>query len=108
MTEANARFSIDKLDEAVHGRVRLGILTHLATVGTSDFTSLKRHLGVTDGNLGTHISKLEIVDYVKVVKSFVRRRPVTSISLSTTGRAALMDYLNTLSQLINTIDTSKS
>ena len=107
MTEADADFSIDKLDEAVHGRVRLGILTHLANVGKSDFTALKRHLGVTDGNLGAHVAKLESVKYVKVAKAFVQRRPVTSISLTPAGRAALVEYLNTLSQLIESMRSLK-
>ena len=88
------------LDTAVHGPVRLGILTALQTDGCLDFTTLKKRLEVTDGALGLHLRKLEDSAYITCKKAFVGRRPKSSYRISRAGRKALMNYLDAMRLLI--------
>jgi DNA-binding MarR family transcriptional regulator len=94
-------FDIEKIDEVIHGRVRLGIMAFLASADTADFNTLKAKLQATDGNLSAHLRKLEDAGYVAVDKSFVDRKPLTRISISKTGRAAFAAYLDAISRLVD-------
>lgn len=93
-------FDIDKIDEVIHGRVRLGIMAFLASADTADFNTLKAKLQATDGNLSAHLRKLEDAGYVTVDKSFVDRKPLTRITISRTGRSAFAAYLDAISRLV--------
>ncbi len=88
------------LDTTVHGPLRLGVLTALQLDGPHDFTTLKKRLEAADGSLGLQLQKLEDAEYVKAEKAFVGRRPKTTYHLTTKGRAALTQYLDTLQQLL--------
>lgn len=94
-------FDIDKIDEVIHGRVRLGIMAFLASADTADFNTLKAKLQATDGNLSAHLRKLEDAGYVTVDKSFVDRKPLTRITISRPGRAAFSAYLDAISRLVD-------
>lgn len=94
---------LNGIDDSIHSRVRLGILAHLVSVGVSNFQTIKRVLGVSDGNLGTHLGKLEQAGHVTITKSFVGKKPLTEVALTPEGRAALMSYLNTVQSLIDHI-----
>lgn len=94
-------FDIDKIDEVIHGRVRLGIMAFLASADTADFNTLKAKLQATDGNLSAHLRKLEDAGYVTVDKSFVDRKPLTRITISRPGRAAFTAYLDAISRLVD-------
>jgi DNA-binding HxlR family transcriptional regulator len=91
------------LDTAVHGPVRLGVLTALQAEGVLDFTMLKHRLRVADGALGAHLLKLEAIGYVVCTKRFIGRRPNTSYELTEAGRAALFEYLRTMQRLIDSL-----
>ena len=91
---------LDRIDEVIHGRMRLGIMVYLADAGTADFTELKGALEATQGNLSVHIKKLEEAGFVSVDKSFVNNRPLTRVSITPAGRAAFADYLTAMSALI--------
>lgn len=93
-------FDIDALDEVIHGRVRLGVMAFLSTADQADFNEIKRRLQTTDGNLSVHLRKLEEAGYVAVDKSFVGRKPLTRIRLTTEGRAAFVGYLDAMSKLV--------
>jgi DNA-binding MarR family transcriptional regulator len=93
-------FEIDRLDEVIHGRVRLGIMAYLTSAGVADFTTLKAKLSLTDGNLSVHLRKLEEAGYVAIDKSFVGRKPLTRVALSDTGRAAFAGYLDAIAKLV--------
>lgn len=103
----NVRNALD-LDDVLHGRARLSVLAFLSTAGASDFTLLRDHTGLTDGNLSTHLKKLEGAGYVTIEKSFVARRPRTTIRLSSQGRTAFDTYLKDLQQIILTAQGLKS
>jgi DNA-binding PadR family transcriptional regulator len=91
------------LDTAVHGPVRLGVLTALQTDGALDFTTLKKRLDVADGALGVHLRKLEDVGYVRCAKSFVGRRPRSTYRITAAGRKALARYLDAMRLLIERV-----
>jgi len=94
-------FDISKLDEVIHGRVRLGIMSILASAEVATFSELKDALGVTQGNLSVHLRKLEEAGYVKVEKRFHDRKPQTSARFTPKGRTAFTRYLEAMSSLIN-------
>jgi DNA-binding MarR family transcriptional regulator len=93
-------FDIERIDEVIHGRLRLGIMAFLSGAGTAEFNALKRRLGATDGNLSTHLRKLEEAGYVAIDKGFVGKKPLTRVSLTDSGRMAFVRYLQAMSELV--------
>ena len=91
------------IDTAVHGPIRLGVLSALKADGETDFTSLKKRLSVADGALGIHLQKLEVIGYLTCRKEFVGRRPRSSYQLTKKGSAALSDYLAAMQRLIDSL-----
>lgn len=95
------------LDTAVHGPIRLGVLTALQITGAMDFSDLKKRLQVTDGSLGMHLQKLEDIQYITAKKEFVGRRPKTTYELTAKGRKALAKYLDAMQKLLEAVEESK-
>jgi DNA-binding HxlR family transcriptional regulator len=93
-------FDIERIDEVIHGRLRLGIMAFLSTAGTADFNQLKARLQATDGNLSVHLRKLEEAGYVSIDKSFVAKKPLTTVTLTEPGRAAFIGYLDAMARLV--------
>ncbi|MGH6964002.1 MAG: winged helix-turn-helix domain-containing protein [Phenylobacterium sp.] len=94
-------FDIEHIDEVIHGRLRLGIMAFLSTAGSADFNALKAKLQATDGNLSVHLRKLEDAGYVAIAKSFVGKKPLTSVELTEPGRTAFIRYLDAMARLVN-------
>lgn len=92
--------SVDSLDETIHQKVRLGIMSALMARGEADFRFLKQTLGVTDGNLSIHLSKLEEAGYVTSAKEFVRKKPHTTYTPTDAGRIAFHNYLGALERIV--------
>lgn len=65
-----------------------------------DFVYLRKILGLTDGNLGAHLSKLENAGYVKIEKTFIARKPRTFINITGKGRDAFNEHTTALEQII--------
>ncbi len=91
---------IEGLDPVIHNRVRLGILVILLKRGKTDFSTLKEELGLTDGNLASHLRVLEREGIVRYEKTFKGRKPVTYYDLTEEGRRRLTDYLATLKRIL--------
>lgn len=89
-----------ELDQLIHERLRLGIVCTLAVHESLSFTELRDLLETTDGNLSVQARKLEEAGYVRCSKRFEERRPRTTYRLTPRGRAALEDYLETLSDML--------
>ncbi len=96
------------LDTAVHGPVRLGVLTALQIDGALDFTTLKKRLDAGDGAMAMHLRKLEESRYVTCRKAFVGRRPKTTYRITNTGRKALAQYLEMMQRVIDEVEQSRS
>ena len=95
-----ARAAPALLDRLIHERIRLGIVSALATNDSLSFNDLKRVLKTTDGNLSAHARKLEEAQYLRCTKSFAGRVPKTDYRLTPTGRRALERYLDHMEALI--------
>jgi DNA-binding HxlR family transcriptional regulator len=93
-------FDINRIDEVIHGRIRLGIMAYLSGAEAADFNTLKARLQTTDGNLSVHLRKLEDAGFVAVTKSFVGRKPLTEARLTEEGRAAFVAYLDAMAGLL--------
>ncbi|HEY1225200.1 MAG TPA: transcriptional regulator [Brevundimonas sp.] len=91
---------LGRIDEVIHGRLRLGIMVYLADADSADFTELKTVLEATQGNLSVHLKKLEEAGYVTIAKSFKDNKPLTRVSITPTGRQAFGAYLEALGGLI--------
>ena len=89
------------LDSAVHGPVRLGVLTSLQVDGSLDFTTLKNRLEVADGALGIHLGKLDEIGYINCRKRFVGKRPKSTYTITGKGRRALTNYLDAMQAVID-------
>lgn len=91
-------------DAAIHAPARLRIMTALhETLAEGDeltFPLLQKMLGMTAGNLTTHLGKLETAGYVSLTKAFAGRKPVTYIALTPVGRAAYRAYRTQLLDLL--------
>lgn len=94
------------LDTAVHGPIRLGIMTALQVDGSLDFTTLKKRLNTVDGSLNLHLGKLEERGYITAKKAFVHLRPKTTYKITTTGQKALAAYIQSMKKLITYLETS--
>jgi DNA-binding MarR family transcriptional regulator len=93
-----------QINEVIHQPIRLKIMAALFAVEKDaevDFTFLRDHLKLTDGNLGAHLEKLESEKYLAVRKAFVHRKPKTFVRLSRQGRRAFEDYVDALRAVID-------
>ena len=91
---------LPELNPVIHGKLRLALLSLLATVEEAEFTWLRAKTGSTDGNLGAQLMKLEEAGYVTVEKKFVQRKPQTLYRMTESGRVALTAYVQALKQLL--------
>jgi DNA-binding MarR family transcriptional regulator len=90
----------ENLDKILEHRIRLQIMSALITNDIFDFNSLKEMLGVTDGNLASHIKALEKEKYISVSKTFVDRKPNTKYKISEKGRNAFKKHLDALEAVV--------
>jgi len=94
----------ENLDPIIHQPVRLRIVAALAALkpdDSVDFTFLKEKLGLTDGNLGAHLSTLEDAGYVTADRSLSGARPKTFLALNEKGRSAFVAYRSAIEALFN-------
>jgi DNA-binding MarR family transcriptional regulator len=98
--------SEDELDPVIHAPARLRIMVTLATLPEGDnlsFTRLQDLIGLTPGNLITHLRKLEDAEYVATVKSGRGVTARTAVSLTSAGRAALERYSAVVRELLGSV-----
>lgn len=91
---------LGRIDEVIHGRMRLGIMVYLSDADSADFTELKTVLEATQGNLSVHLKKLEEAGFVSIEKSFRVNKPLTRVSITREGRKAFSAYLDAIGSLI--------
>ncbi|MCC6741916.1 MAG: transcriptional regulator [Planctomycetia bacterium] len=99
-TSTSTPLKIDRIDPVIHERARLGIMSLLVPAGAMTLMELKRHLGMTDGNLSVHLRALEQAGYVEVSKSFLDRKPRTEAVVTRRGRAAFRAYVEELGKIV--------
>ena len=87
-------------DPLLHQEVRSKLISFLIANEELPFKALKEYLGVTDGNLSSHLSKLEKAGYIMIEKSFEGKRPKTVIRITPKGREAFAAYIEILKKFI--------
>ena len=95
---------IDQINRVFENRTRLGIMSAVMVNEAIDFVSLRRLLGVTDGNLSSNIAVLESLKFVRVRKRIIRKKTNTSFSITDAGRKAFKAHLAALESLIKDIN----
>ncbi|MEE2566093.1 winged helix-turn-helix domain-containing protein [Hyphobacterium marinum] len=91
---------IGKLDEIIHGRLRLGVMTYLSNTEVADFSELAKALDATRGNLSVQLRKLEDAGYIQIEKSFVDRKSLTQARITKTGKIAFANYVKAIGDLL--------
>jgi len=106
VTEVNQEVSeiTSAIDDVVHQRTRLGILTVLHEGQQVDFGYLQEALGLTAGNLSQHLSVLEKSGLIRIEKGYEGRRARTWISSTRAGSKALRDEVAALKALVARIE----
>lgn len=89
-----------QLDRVIHEKGRLAIMSMLAATPELSFTELRDTLGMTDGNINTHIRTLQEAGYIAVSKTYEKNRPLTTCSLTANGRKAFTAYIDLLEQIL--------
>ena len=95
--------AVPELDPVIHAQARLRVMATLAAISEGNrlaFPRLQQLLGMTAGNLSTHLRKLEEADYVEITKTHELRTPATYVALTRSGRLAFEDYTAALRTLL--------
>ena len=95
------------LDKVIHEKGRMAIMSMLAASVELSFTELRDALGMTDGNVTTHIRTLQKAGYVAVAKSFQYKRPLTICTLTAAGRKAFAAYVGLLEGIVKSAKQSE-
>ncbi len=91
---------IDQLNKVFDSRIRLGIMSALMVNEKVTFNELKELIGVTDGNLASHLKNLEENAYIRVEKGFIGRKTNTTYSITKAGGKAFRIHLDALEKMI--------
>ncbi len=100
-TENNSLPSFDNIDRTIHEPARFKIMAHLYVVQSVDYLFLLHQLDLTQGNLSSHLSKLENEGYVEVTKEFVKKKPRTMLNITEKGRGAFLQYRDQMKKTLN-------
>ncbi len=80
---------------------RLRIVSALVASPTIIFSDMMNSLGLTRGNLSSHMKMLEKYEFVTVLKEFVNNRPQTSYKITELGRESFRRYVAILEEIIS-------
>ena len=96
------------IDKIIHERVRLLILTHLASSEKQavSFGEIQKNLKLTSGNLSIQLKKLKKAEYIKIQKTFKENKPYTTATITPKGQNALNDYIKEMESIINILKTN--
>jgi len=87
-------------DPLLHQTIRSKLVSLLISNEELPFKALKEALNVTDGNLSSHLSKLEKEEYVIIEKKFEGKRPKTVVHITNRGKEAFALYIEALKAFI--------
>jgi DNA-binding MarR family transcriptional regulator len=99
--------TVMELDVDLHNPTRLSILMFLLPRGRAPFTIIQKALGLTSGNLSSHIKKLQSKGFVEVKKKFIDLKPTTVLYLSPEGRNSIVEYASNLSSVLQNMLTEE-
>ncbi|MBO5832069.1 MAG: transcriptional regulator [Alistipes sp.] len=88
------------LNPLLHSELRLAIVSILIGVECADFVYIRTQTGATSGNLSVQIDKLQKAGYIAVEKGFNGKMPRTTCTITSVGRRAFEEYVETLKEYI--------
>jgi DNA-binding transcriptional ArsR family regulator len=88
------------LDRIIHEPARLAIVALLSGAEEVEFTYLTRECGLTNGNLSSHLAKLESAGYIEIAKEFRGKVPMTLVRLTKEGRASFIAYRKAMNKML--------
>lgn len=91
---------IEDFNKAFDNQLRLGIMSILLVKEAVSFNELKEVFNTTDGNLATHLKKLEEEEYILIEKTFQLKKPLTLYSASKLGKIAFKKHIKAIEQMI--------
>ena len=94
---------MSELNKLIHEPARLRIMATLMSLRRAeqiDFGSLAKLLELSDGNLGSHLQKLEAAEYIEIEKTFEGKRPKTFVALTTAGRKEFRNHVKALERIL--------
>jgi len=100
MSGKDIDINLDAVDDIIHGRLRMGIMAYLSAVNPASFPELLEKTGTSNGNLSTHLTKLEGAGFVRQEKGFKGKRPQTLVYLTEAGRKAWIAYLEAMKKIL--------
>jgi len=100
MGDQQPNLNLGAIDDVIHGRLRLGVMAYLSAVNPASFPELLEKTGTSNGNLSTHLTKLETAGYVRQEKGYKGKRPQTLVHLTDAGRTAWIHYLDAMKKLL--------
>ena len=100
MTENNPELNLGAIDDVIHGRLRLGVMAYLSAVNPASFPELLKKTEASNGNLSTHLTKLEAAGYIRQEKGYKGKRPQTLVHITEEGRRAWIAYLDAMRALL--------
>ncbi len=96
--------NLEAIDDVIHGRLRLGVMAYLSAANCASFPELLSKTGASNGNLSTHLTKLENAGYIRQEKGYKGKRPQTLIHLTDHGRNAWIAYLSAMQAILKPTD----
>ncbi|NQV38700.1 MAG: transcriptional regulator [Candidatus Marinimicrobia bacterium] len=93
-------FDYQQIDDLIHSRIRLSIIALLASCEEASFVFIRKKTGATDGNLSVQLRKLEEASLITVKKEFIKRKPVSTYSITEKGRNAFQEYVKRIESLL--------
>lgn len=91
-------------DPVLLSQARLGVISVLMARREATFSDLRDLLGLTQGNLGSHLRSLEEAGYVAIEKQFVNRKPRTTATITPRGREAFLAHVQRLEDIARAED----
>ena len=92
-------------NDIIHQSTRLRMMATLNALGVREmleFNRLKAVLGISDGNMSTHLATLEKAGYIQISKDIVGKKTRTQIGLTREGRRAFQEHVSYLRGLLET------
>lgn len=90
-----------ELDPLLHSQLRLAVMSVLMNLAEADFVYLREKTGATAGNLSVQLDKLSAAGYIEVEKGFVGKKTRTLCRVTSAGRRAFEEYVETLKEYLN-------
>lgn len=97
--EQNPVAGLVELDQVIHQPARLAILCALNNVRGMGLPALRRATGLTQGNLGFHLRKLEAAGYVEVASARLLEKKLVAARITPAGACTLESHWRTLEEL---------